>query len=111
MNYEEMVEFVKKHPTSAAILPGNAYLDMRLKGFESRVLILLCSRANPITNDWFSLDQGEVASLMKSPRQSVNRAIRRLTEFGYIEKKRVGEIHPGHCVYRIIYGNGEESNA
>lgn len=85
------------------IIPNDA-ID-QLEGIELKVLLVLGSHAN--NKGWCSVSQGRIAERLGRARETVNRAIKKLAELGYIEKRELSGPAGRTCFYRVILDRGE----
>ena len=92
-----------------AIVPANAFRDERLTNGEVRCLGLIASLGHSNYTKGperiCSIAQTTMARILKKPRQTINRWIKKLVECGYIEK--IGQTKlpsggNGANVYRVI---------
>ena len=74
-------------PGAHMVLPSRAYGDLRFNRFPMtfRVLALCCAHANSFTGVFFP-NQQYLAQVMQSSQQAVSQHMRKLVEYGYIEK-------------------------
>lgn len=68
-----------------SIVPADAYSDDRMKDLHIRVLGILGTHTN--NNGWCELNQRVIAEKCKRSRETINRTIRDLCDFGYLSKK------------------------
>ena len=103
-------ENVKDSPSEESIrwlrLPARASTDMRLTGIDCHVLMSIGRNANG--SGWCFFNQGKLAEEMGVPRPSVNRAVARLVEFGYITKCDINHgkdrrYPQGICQYQLLF--------
>lgn len=88
-----------------SIIPGNAGYDMRLTDLELRVLVCIGRHTN--AQGWCSISQTKLATTLDKSRETINRAIAKLTKFGYLQKHDLrssehGKQRSNICVYRVL---------
>ena len=76
-------------PGPTAVLPGRSIVDERFNRFPMslRVLAFCCGHAKTYTATFF-VNQRTMATKMNCTQQAVSKHMRRLVEFGYLEKLR-----------------------
>ena len=76
-------------PGPTAVLPGRSIVDERFNRFPMslRVLAFCCGHAKVYTATFF-VNQQTMANKMQCSQQAVSQHMRRLVEFGYLEKLR-----------------------
>jgi len=83
------------------IMSGRAASDLRLKGLHLRILAHL-GRFNK--KRWVRISQVDLARRFGVVRESTNRAIKNLQDWGYVEKRDQAETGHSLCEYRVIIG-------
>jgi hypothetical protein len=68
-----------------SIVPADAYSDDRMKDLHIRVLGILGTHTD--NNGWCEVNQRIIAEKCGRSRETINRAIRDLCDFGYVAKK------------------------
>lgn len=68
-----------------SIVPADAYSDDRMKDLHIRVLGILGTHTN--NNGWCEVNQRVIAEKCGRTRETINRTIRDLCEFGYLSKQ------------------------
>jgi hypothetical protein len=68
-----------------SIIPADAYSDDRMKDLHIRVLGILGTHTN--NNGWCEVNQRVIAEKCGRSRETINRTIRDLCEFGYLSKR------------------------
>jgi hypothetical protein len=68
-----------------SIIPADAYSDDRMKDLHVRVLGILGTHTN--NNGWCEVNQRVIAEKCGRSRETINRTIRDLCEFGYLDKQ------------------------
>jgi len=68
-----------------SIIPADAYADARVLDLHLRVLGILGTRTD--NNGWCEVNQRKIAERCGRARETINRAIRDLCEFGYLTKQ------------------------
>ena len=84
-----------------SILPGRAAADERMTLSVLRVLSALGRHTN--AEGWCFINQGRLARELGVSRQAVNSAVRKLVEWGYLEKRATRRKDGGNgvCDYRV----------
>ncbi|BCG85341.1 hypothetical protein MesoLj113c_14510 [Mesorhizobium sp. 113-3-9] len=73
-----------------SIIPADALADDRITDLHLRILAILGSHSDG--NGWLQINQKTLAARAKKTRETINRAIRDLVEFGYVRKfDRIGD--------------------
>ena len=86
-----------------SIIPGRAVMDERLSETQLRVL---CALGRHFDSDgWCEISQKKTASLLGYSRETVNRSIKALVDFGYIQKKDGHRDDGGQAIslYRVLH--------
>jgi hypothetical protein len=83
-----------------SIVPGDFARDARAKDVHRRVMGELGTHST--RNGWIKLSQTKLADTLDVARESVNRAIRELVAWGYLEKRSQAQTGRAICFYRII---------
>lgn len=68
-----------------SIIPADAYSDDRMKDLHIRVLGILGTHTN--NNGWCEVNQRVIAEKCGRSRETINRTVRDLCEFGYLAKQ------------------------
>lgn len=94
-----------------SIIPGDAVLDRRITEIHLRVLCVLGRHTD--ANGWCQVNQGRVGEQLGYSRQHVNRALKELVEFEYVEKVDGERDNGGRTVskYRVLMDRDERSSA
>lgn len=94
-----------------SILPGRAASDERMTLSVLRVLSALGRHTN--TEGWCFINQGRLATELHVSRQAVNTAIKKLVEWGYLEKRATRRKDGGNgvCDYRVKLDQETEEEA
>jgi len=83
-----------------SIVPGDFARDARAKDVHRRVMGVLGTHST--RNGWVKLSQTLLARELGIARESVNRAVRDLVAWGYLDKRSQAETGRAICYYRII---------
>jgi hypothetical protein len=92
--------------TRYSFLPGRAATDLRLTQIHFRILAYL-GRFNQ-KKGWCRLSQSDLARQFGVRRQAVNKAVKELAKWGYVEKRGQAESRESFCFYRTVIGPPEE---
>lgn len=86
-----------------SIIPGRAAADERMTLSVLRVLAALGRHTN--TEGWCFINQGRLGQELGISRQGVNLAVKRLVEWGYLEKHHNTREDGGNdvCRYFIFF--------
>jgi DNA-binding transcriptional MocR family regulator len=88
-----------------SILPGRAAGDLRLSQIHFRILAHL-GRFNH-KKGWCRLSQSDLAQQFDVRRQAVNKAVKELVEWGYLEKRGQITTRESFCFYRTVIDQPE----
>lgn len=83
-----------------SIVSGDFAREMRATDTHRRVMLQLGLHST--RNGWIKLSQTKLAGELGLARESVNRAIRDLVEWRYVEKRDQSDTGRSICFYRII---------
>ena len=95
-------------PGPHMILPARAYGDDRFNQYPMtfRAFAICCSHANSWTGVFFP-NQLYIANVLQCSQQAVSQHMRKLVQYGYIEKLRNADIRRGYgkrgALWRVIY--------
>lgn len=94
-----------------SILPGRAAADGRMTLSVLRVLAALGRHTD--TAGWCFINQGRMAKELCVSRQAVNTAVKKLVEWGYLEKRATRRKDGGNgvCDYRVKLDQETEEEA
>lgn len=83
-----------------SITPGDFSQDARARRIHYRVMHFLGSKTD--RSGWCVFSQTKLAAQFEVARETVNRAIGDLVEWGYVEKQAQQQTHRAVCFYRVL---------
>ncbi len=83
-----------------SIIPASFVMDRRMNGSHKDVMMLLGVYST--RKGWIRISQTALADKIGCARSTVNRAIRDLVDWGYLEKRAKTDTHTPLCFYRIV---------
>jgi hypothetical protein len=92
-----------------SIMAGRAATDRDLKLVHFRVLAHL-GRFNH-KKGWCRLSQDGLAEMFGVARETVNRAVKQLVEWRYLEKQTQEEAGESFCLYRVVLDHPDEGGS
>ena len=88
-----------------SIIPADFAYDQRIGDKHRRVMLGL--GVHSTQKHWIKLSQTKLAEQLSIARETVNRAIADLVEWGYLEKRTQKDTQRAICFYRIIMSRDE----
>jgi biotin operon repressor len=88
-----------------SIIQADAVDDKRMSKTHLLVLLILGRHSN--NRGWAAISQKKTGEKLGVRRETINRAMRDLVSWGYVEKKGQKETKRSICFYRVIMDRGE----
>jgi len=88
-----------------SITPADFAFDARVKDKHRQVMLAFGVQSS--RKHWIKLSQQKMADQLGVARETVNRAVKDLVEWGYIEKRTPEQTGKSICFYRIVMSRAE----